>query len=52
MRGRVHCVVIVSMYWRTQLELFYCAMLGGLVGTVMMDGTGKIAGLLKIPWGG
>ncbi len=34
------------------MDLFYWAMLGGLVGTVMMDITGVIAGKLKIPWGG
>ncbi len=34
------------------MDLFYWAMLGGLVGTVMMDFTGIIAGKLKIPWGG
>ncbi len=34
------------------MELFYWAMLGGLVGTVMMDLTGWAAGRLKIPWGG
>ncbi len=34
------------------MDLFYWAMLGGLVGTVMMDITGMIAGQLKIPWGG
>ena len=36
----------------TFMDLFYWAMLGGLVGTVMMDITGRIAGKLKIPWGG
>ncbi len=34
------------------MDLFYWAMLGGLVGTVMMDTTGRIADTLKIPWGG
>ena len=34
------------------MDLFYWAMLGGLVGTVMMDFTGWMAGKLKIPWGG
>ncbi len=34
------------------MDLFYWAMLGGLVGTVMMDITEGIAGRLKIPWGG
>ncbi len=33
------------------MDLFYWAMLGGLVGTVMMDITERIAGKLKIPWG-
>ncbi len=34
------------------MSLIYWAILGGLVGTVMMDVTEKIAGKLKIPWGG
>ncbi len=34
------------------MSLFYWAMRGGLVGTVMMDVTEKIAGKLKIHWGG
>ena len=34
------------------MDAFYWAMLGGLVGTVMMDFTGKLAGKLKITWGG
>ena len=34
------------------MDPFYWAMLGGLVGTVMMDITERIAGKLKIPWGG
>ena len=34
------------------MELFFWALLGGLVGTVMMDVVGKIAGKLKITWGG
>ena len=34
------------------MDVFYWAMLGGVVGTVMMDITEKIAGRLKIPWGG
>lgn len=34
------------------VELFYWALLGGLVGTVMMDVVGWIAGKLKIAWGG
>ncbi len=34
------------------MELFYWSMLGGLVGTVMMDIIGWIAGKLKITWGG
>ena len=34
------------------MELFYWSMLGGLVGTVMMDLTGVLAGKLKILWGG
>jgi len=35
------------------MELFYWALLGGLVGTVMMDVVGGIAGgKLKITWGG
>ncbi len=34
------------------MELFYYAVLGGLVGTVMMDIIDKIAGKLKIRWGG
>ena len=34
------------------MDLFYWAMLGGLVGTVMMDISGRIAGKLEIPWGG
>ena len=34
------------------MEVFYWALLGGLVGTVMMDLTGIIASRLKIPWGG
>ena len=37
---------------RTLMDLFYWAMLGGLVGTVLMDTIGKLAGKLKIPWGG
>ncbi len=34
------------------MDVYYWAMLGGVVGTVMMDITERIAGLLKIPWGG
>ncbi len=34
------------------MELFYWALLGGLVGTVMMDVVGWIAGKLKSTWGG
>ncbi len=34
------------------MDLFFWAMLGGLVGTVMMDITGILAAKLKIPWGG
>ncbi len=34
------------------MELFYWALLGGLVGTVMMDAIDKTAGKLKITWGG
>lgn len=34
------------------MDLFYWAMLGGLAGTVLMDIIGKLAGKLKIPWGG
>lgn len=34
------------------MDPFYWAMLGGLVGTVLMDITDWIAGKLKIPWGG
>ncbi len=34
------------------MELFYLALVGGLVGTVMMDIIGGMAGRLKITWGG
>ena len=34
------------------MELLYWALLGGLVGTVMMDVVGWIAKKLKITWGG
>ncbi len=34
------------------MDLFYRAMLGGVVGTVMMDITERMAGKLKIRWGG
>lgn len=34
------------------MELFYFAVLGGLIGTAMMDIVGKIAGHMKIRWGG
>jgi len=34
------------------MELFCWAMLGGLVGTVMMDVAGSVAGKLKLRWGG
>ncbi len=37
---------------RDPMELFYWALLGGLVGTVMMDVVGWTVGKLKIPWGG
>ena len=37
---------------RNTMELFYWALLGGLVGTVMMDVVGRIAAKLKIDWGG
>ncbi len=34
------------------MDPFYWAILGGLVGTVMMDVTDKAAAKLKIRWGG
>lgn len=34
------------------MELFYYAVLGGLVGTVMMDIIDRLAIKLKITWGG
>jgi hypothetical protein len=34
------------------LELFFWALIGGLVGTVLMDIIGWMAGRLKITWGG
>lgn len=34
------------------MKLFYYALLGGLVGTLMMDVIDKIADKLKITWGG
>jgi len=34
------------------MEPFCWAIVGGLVGTAMMDVTGGIAGRLKIRWGG
>ena len=37
---------------RNRMELFCWALLGGLVGTVMMDIVDGIAGKLKITWGG
>ncbi len=37
---------------RSSMEIFFWALLGGLVGTVMMDVIDLIAGKLKIIWGG
>jgi hypothetical protein len=34
------------------MELYFWALLGGLVGTVMMDIIDGIAGKLKVTWGG
>jgi hypothetical protein len=37
---------------RNLMELVYLAFLGGLIGTTMMDIVDRIAGKLKIRWGG
>ena len=34
------------------MGMFFWAMMGGLVGTVLMDIIGWMAGRLKITWGG
>ncbi len=34
------------------MELFYWSLLGGLIGTAMMDIVDRIAGKLKVRWGG
>lgn len=34
------------------MDIFYWALLGGLVGTVMMDIIDRFADKLKITWGG
>ena len=37
---------------RNLMELFFWALIGGLVGTALMDIIGWMAGRLKITWGG
>jgi hypothetical protein len=34
------------------MQLWIWSAVGGLVGTAMMDGAGRIAGKLKLRWGG